>query len=156
ETAPDNTGLFEVYDDNLLATVGDAFTTKMIPTYVIGIAIANTTSPTAKDGNPDNINTYDKLNELADAGGKARPGDVKFYDTENQNELQDALNEISMQILSCTIDLDPVPVYPDYVEVTVNGMAYGNKQVADCMAEDGWHFTNDMKNQIELCGKACS
>ena len=111
---------------------------------------------TLKDGNPDSTNTYDKLNELATLGGKPRPGDVKFYDTQNQVELQTALSEISMQILSCTIDLDPVPKYPDYVEVTVNGVAYGNKQVMDCMTEDGWMYTNPEKSQIELCGKACS
>jgi len=156
ETAPDNTGLFEVYDDNLPMVVGDAFMNKNIPTYVVGIAIQNVTSPASKDGNPDNTNTYDKLNELATLGGKPRPGDVKFYDTQNQVELQTALEEISQQILSCTIDLDPVPKYPDYVEVTVNGVAYGNKQVMDCMTEDGWMYTNPEKSQIELCGKACS
>ena len=156
ETAPDNTGLFEVYDDNLPMVVGDAVMNKNIPTYVVGIAIQNVTSPASKDGNPDNTNTYDKLNELATLGGKPRPGDVKFYDTQNQVELQTALEEISQQILSCTIDLDPVPKYPDYVEVTVNGVAYGNKQVMDCMTEDGWMYTNPEKSQIELCGKACS
>jgi hypothetical protein len=156
ETAPDNTGLFEVYDENLPMVVGDAFTNKQIPTYVVGIAISDVTSPAAKDGNPDNTNAQMRLNELADLGGKPRPGDTKFYDTQNQVELQAALDEISMQILSCTIDLDPVPVYPDYVEVSVNGMAYGNMQVTDCATENGWMFTNDMKNQIELCGTACS
>lgn len=156
ESAPDNTGLFEVYDENLPMVVGDAFMNKEIPTYVVGIAIQNVTSPATKDGNPDDTNTYDRLNELATLGGKPRPGDVKFYDTQNQNELQTALSEISMQILSCTIDLDPVPKYPDYVEVTVNGTPYGNKQVMDCMTEDGWMFTNPEKSQIELCGKACT
>lgn len=156
EDAADNTALFENYDVNLPAVVGDAFTTNNIPTYVVGIAISNVTSPAAKDGNPDNTNAFDKLNEVALAGGVPRDGDVKFYDTQNQLELQAALEEISMQILSCTIDLDPVPVYPDYVEVSVNGVDYKNMQVKDCASENGWQFTNDMKNQIELCGTACS
>lgn len=156
EEAPDNTGLFEVYDESVPMLVGDAFTNKDIPTFVIGIAIKNETSPMTKDGNPDNTNTYDKLNEVAIAGGKPRPGDTKFYDTQNQVELQDALNMISMQILSCVIDLDPAPVYPDYVEVEVNGVNYGNKQVMDCATENGWMFTGPEKNQIELCGTACT
>lgn len=156
ETAPDNTGLFEVYDENLPMVVGDAFMNKNIPTYVVGIAIQNATSSASKDGNPDNTNTYDRLNELATLGGKPRPGDVKFYDTQNQVELQTALEEISMQILSCTIDLSPVPVYPEYVEVSVNGVMYGNMQVTDCATESGWQYTNDMFNQIELCGQACA
>lgn len=154
--APDNTTLFEVYDENLPTVVGEAFTTKQIPTYVVGIAISDVTSPAAKDGNPDNTNAFQRLNELAELGGKPRDGMTKFYDTQNQLELQAALEEISMQILPCVIDLDPVPVYPDYVEVSVNGMAYGNMQVTDCENESGWKFTNDMKNQIQLCGAACS
>jgi hypothetical protein len=156
EDAPDNTGLFEVYDELLPAAVGDAFTNKMIPTYVVGIAISDVTSPAAKDGNPDNTNAFMRLNELADLGGKPRPGDTKFYDTQNQVELQAALTEISMQILPCTIDLNPVPVYPDYVEVSVNGVDYKNMQVTDCASEDGWQFTDETKSKIELCGKACS
>lgn len=156
EEAVDNTGLFEVYDESVPMIVGDAFTNKAIPTYVVGIAIANMTSAAAKDGNPDNTNAYDKLNEVAVAGGVPRPGDTKFYDTQNQIELQDALNQISMQILSCTLKLDPVPIYPDYVEVTVAGVEYGNMQVKDCMTESGWMFTSPAMDEIVLCGQACT
>ncbi|PCC71644.1 von Willebrand factor type A domain-containing protein [Nannocystis exedens] len=157
EDAANNAELFEQYDENLSMVVGDAFTNLNIPTYVVGIAIKDETSPTANDGNPDNTNAFQKLNELADIGGRPREGDVKFYDTQNQVELQMALEEISMQILSCTITLDPVPKYPDYVEVSVNGTAYGNTQVASCDgSEDGWMFTTPDKNEIILCGKACS
>jgi hypothetical protein len=146
--------LFEVYDDGLPAVVSEA-NSLGIPTYVIGIGIKNVTSGTTPDGNPDSTNTFDKLNELANMGGVPQAGDVAFYDTQNQLQLQAALESISMQILSCTIALDPVPVYPDYVEVTVNGMEYGKDQVADCAAEDGWQFTNAEKTEIELCGAAC-
>ncbi len=156
EDAPDNAGLFEVYDANLPTVVGDAFTGMGIPTYVVGIAISDVTSGTAKDGNPDNTNTNEKLNELAVLGGVPRDGDTKFYDTQNQIELQAALAEISMQILSCTIKLDPVPVYPDNVEVTVDGTPYGKMQVMDCDAEDGWMYTTEAMDEIVLCGKACA
>lgn len=155
EDAADNTALFENYDANLSTVVTEALG-KQIPTYVVGIAITNTTSSAQKDGNPDNTNTFEKLNELAVAGGVPRDGDVKFYDTQNQLELQAALEEISMQILSCTIKLDPVPKYPDYVEVTVSETAYGKKQVTDCATESGWMFTSDAKDEIVLCGQACT
>ncbi len=152
--APDTETLFEQYDADLPAVVAEA-AMQGIPTYVIGIGIQNVTSGMMQDGNPDNTNSYDALNEVAIAGGKARPGADKYYDTQNQIELQAALEEISMQILSCTIALDPVPKYPDYVEVTVNGMAYGKKQVTDCATEDGWMFTDETKSSITLCGAAC-
>lgn len=157
EDAADNGQLFEVYDENLPAVVADAFTSLSIPTYVVGIAIKDETTPTANDGNPDDTNTNTKLNELADAGGRPRAGATKFYDTQNQVELQMALEEISMQILSCTIALDPLPKYPDYVEVEVNGVEYGSKKVTTCDgSEDGWMYTSEEKNEIILCGAACA
>jgi hypothetical protein len=155
ENAPDTTTLFEVYDDKVATTVADALAMG-IKTYVVGIDISQEVSGAAKDGNPDNTNTYEKLNLVADAGGVPRPGDEKFYNTTNQNELQAALDMISMQILSCTIDLNPLPKYPKNVEVS----PYGNVQVMDCMTEDGWHYlpqvNPDDPLQVELCGKACS
>ena len=154
ENAASTTVLFEEYDADLPAVVAEA-AAMMIPTYVIGIGISMVPSGATQDGNPDNTNAYEKLNEVAIAGGKPRPGADKFYDTQNQLELQDALNEISMQILSCTIALDPLPVYPDYVEVEVNGTKYGKMQVSDCATEDGWMFTDDSKSSITLCGAAC-
>ncbi|MBL9106534.1 MAG: VWA domain-containing protein [Myxococcales bacterium] len=155
--APDTTTLFEVYDENLATVVADAFA-QGIPTYVIGIGIQDMTTGTAKDGNPDSTNPFQRLNEVADAGGVPRAGDVKFYDTQNQIELQDALNDISMQILSCDpILLDPPPKYWEYVEVAVDGTPYGSgmMQVTDCMTESGWQYTDETHTAIRLCGEAC-
>ncbi len=156
EDAPDTTTLFEMYDDSVATTVAAA-AAMGIQTYVVGIDISQEVSGAAKDGNPDNTNTYEKLNLVAEAGGVPRPGDEKFFNTTNQDELQSALNMISMQILSCVIDLEPTPKYPDFVEV----VPYGKKQVTDCMTEDGWMYLPEdpMKPgvlRIELCGKACS
>lgn len=155
EMAPDAPTLFEMYDEDVAPTLAEAFANG-IPTYVVGIAISKEMSNVAKDGNPDSIVPYDKMNEVAIAGGVPRAGDDKFYATNNQEELQAALEMISMQILSCVIDLSPLPKYPDYVEVT----PYGKKQVADCATEDGWHYlpqqNPDDPLQVELCGKACA
>ena len=72
------------------------------------------------------------------------------------NEQFSRADLISMQILSCTIDLNPLPKYPKNVEVS----PYGNVQVMDCMTEDGWHYLPQMNPddplQVELCGKACA
>ena len=156
--AADNTALFEVYDDGLATALSDALA-KGIKTYVVGIDISQEVSGATKDGNPDNTNTYEKLNLAAEAGGVPRPGAEKFYNTTNQDELQAALDEISMQLLSCTIDLSPEPVYEDYVEVTVKEM-YGKMQVADCSTQDGWKYVPKMNPddpvRIELCGQACA
>lgn len=155
--APDTDTLFEMYDQQLAATVAAA-AAMGIKTYVVGIDISQKVSGAAKDGYPDNTNSYEKLNEMADAGGVPRPGIEKFFNTTNQGELQAALETISMQILDCTITLDPTPVYPDFVEV----LPYGKTQVTDCISEDGWMYLpkldpNDKEEplRIELCSQAC-
>ena len=169
EDAPDTTTLFEMYDDNVATTVAAA-AAMGIKTYVVGIDISQVVSGAAKDGNPDNTNTYEKLNLVAEAGGVPRPGDEKFFNTTNQDELQSALQMISMQILSCVIELDPTPFYPDNVEV--NGFREGQpvadpKQpkvpITDCENQDGWMYLPkidpndpDELTRIELCGQVCS
>lgn len=161
--AANNTERFEQYDDNLPVVVADA-AAMGIPTYVIGIDILDLTSPMITDGNPDDTNTYVKLNELAEAGGTARPGDEKFFNASNQIELQAALMEITEAIVSCEIPLgQPVPkgFYIQQVEVGADGdpgqLVYDGKdtQVADCASESGWEYTSETRDTIVLCGAAC-
>ena len=158
ENAPDPTTLFEVYDDAVMETVAAA-AAMGIKTYVVGIDISQEVSGEVKDGNPDNTNSHEKLNLMADAGGVPRPGAEKFFNATNQNELQAALQTIAMELVSCTLDLDPTPRYPDFVEIT----PYGKSQVLDCMTEDGWMYLpkqdpNDPEEltRVQLCGQACS
>lgn len=153
--AADNAGRFEVYDEHLPEVVEQAFIAE-IPTFVVGIDIKDVVSPVTQDGNPDNTNTYEKLNELAVAGGMPRDGAERFYNTSNQIELMAALEAITEQILSCTITLDPPPDELQYVnEVIVGDQYYGMTEVEDCATEDGWHFVDAEKTTIELCGAAC-
>jgi Mg-chelatase subunit ChlD len=147
---------FEIYDGALATTVTEA-AGNGIPTFVVGIDIKDELSETKQDGNPDATNTFEQLNSLAVAGGvpKNDPNE-QFYNSQNQIELQDALTAIAQQVLPCVIDLDPIPVYPNFVEVEVNGTNYGNTQVTDCDTEDGWQFVDDTFAQIQLCGAACT
>jgi hypothetical protein len=153
--AIDNAERFEAYDAALAGVVSDAFTNGT-PVFVVGIDIKDEVSSTTQDGNPDATNTYMELNALAIAGGvpKNDPNE-QFYNAQNQIELQDALTAISQQVLSCVIDLDPAPKYPNFVEVTVDDLMYGTDQVMDCATEDGWMFSNPEMSQITLCGAAC-
>jgi hypothetical protein len=154
--------LFEVYDDQLPVVVGQANADK-IPTFVVGIDIKDVTSDAAQEGNPNNTNTYEKLNEVAVAGGQAREGDEKFYNTANQLELQAALMSISELITSCEFPLSmPVNENLQRLEELIvdqmggNPLIYDNEQVADCATESGWHYTDATKSAIELCGDACT
>ncbi len=162
ENAPGLEVLFEVYDDEVAATVAAA-AAMGIKTFVVGIDITSEVSGESKDGLPDNVNVYEKLNELAIAGGVARAGDEKFFNATNEGELKAALELINGQILSCIITLDPTPYYPSDVEVNGFGEGAQAGKITDCMAQDGWHYLpwsdpqdSDEPLRIELCGKACS
>ena len=147
--------LFEVYDANLPTIVGNAFTMDNIKTYVIGIATVNMVTPNQQDGNPNGINPFDKLNELATLGGTAKPGPEKFYNADNQIELADALNAIVADAFSCTIELTSEPAFPDKTKVKVGGMTL--MKINDCATENGWKYKDPAPpyEAIEICGTAC-
>jgi len=144
--------LLENYDPDLTGTVSDAWLNDGIPTYVVGIDIDNFV--VTGTGIPD-VNPYEKLNELAPLGGKPRPGGPPyFYQTVNQVELQDALQQIIDDTLSCVVDLDPEPPEPDNISVFIGGVLV--PEITDCATQDGWMYVSPPPyDQIELCGTAC-
>ncbi len=146
--------LFENFDTNLGTVVGAAFSEREIPTFVVGIDIVDATVGAGNDGIPE-ANTFVELNTIAEAGGRAKPGAEKFFNTANELELMAALGEIAGQVVSCVIPLDPLPVHPDFVEVEIGGMTI--ERVEDCATEDGWVYANPEGpyDALELCGTAC-
>jgi hypothetical protein len=150
---PSDCPLLEDYDPDLHPAVNDAWLTDGIPTYVVGIDIDNFLVTGV--GVPD-VNPYEKLNELAPLGGRPKPnGPPHFYQTVNQVELQDALQEIIDDTLSCIVDLDPLPPEPENISVFIGGVEV--PEITDCATEDGWMYVNPPPyDQIELCGTACT
>ncbi len=153
--AEEVTELFEDYDQSLHTVVEDAWLGEEIPTYVVGIAIRDQVLPAAVDGAPDGINPHEQLNMLAEQGGRPRDGEVRYYATTNQVELEAALAEIVGQQFDCTVGLDPEPEHPQFVEIEVGGETVA--RIDDCATEDGWVFTNPdgPYDSVELCGAAC-
>jgi hypothetical protein len=147
--------LIEDYDDDLLPVVAAAWSQDEIPTYVVGINIENDLLGAGIDGNPE-ANPYEKLDEVAAAGGRPNPaGPPAFYQAEDQLELHESLQQIVEESLSCTVRLDPVPELPEHIEVLVGGTEV--PAINDCAAEDGWTYVppNPPWDAIELCGSAC-
>lgn len=147
---------FEVYDPSLHTIVETAYMVDGIPTYVVGIDISDVTSTDVQDGNPNGINPFQKLNELAEQGGKAKADlNEKFYNAVNQLELQAALDLVVYDALTCIIPLESEPPFPDSTTVEIMGVEI--PVVRDCSVEDGWVYTNPLGpyDGIELCGAAC-
>ncbi len=144
--------LFEDYDEGLHDLVSDAFMIDGIPTYVVGIDIQNVTSPSVQDGAPDNTNPFDRLNELAEDGGVPQMGTEKFYNSSNEIDLQNALNEIATDVQSCVVPLGNEPPEPDKVKIFVNDNEV--PQVMDCENEDGWIWSVEF-TEVTLCGTYC-
>jgi len=146
--------LFEVYDADLPAVVGDAFSVDAIPTFVVGIDILNEVIGESEyDGKPA-VNTFEKLNEVAVAGGRPRDGEEKFFNALNEADLQAALQQIAGQVVSCTVPLDPAPEHPNFVSIEIDGQDV--PRATDCETEDGWIFVDpSAPNLVRLCNAAC-
>lgn len=111
-----------------------------IATYVVGIAI-------------DDPNSKSQLTNLADVGGKPNDnGPDPYYSTQNQIELEAAIQQIVDDTLSCTIAVNPEPTQPELFEVWIDDQQY--PAVTDC-ADDGWMWTAE-HSEIQLCGAACN
>jgi hypothetical protein len=138
--------LMEVYDDTWPATVEAARLEHDITTFVVGIEIPNEHAPDQIDGMPY-VNPYEALNDVAVAGGAPRPGDEKFYNSTNEQELLSAVAGILDQITRCTIDLStteagaPDPTQIPFVEFAANGVKV--PKVDDCESQDGWTWLED-------------
>ncbi len=146
ETAQTNEQLFEFYDTALPTLVGQAHADG-IDTYVVGVNIANMVVNDGVGGDPNNINPAMKLNEVAQAGGTG-----SFVNSQDQQQLLNALNTVIESVKTCVIPLDEAPVFPEFTKVFVNNQEW--PMVDDCNSENGWVYSNPY-DEIELCGTAC-
>jgi hypothetical protein len=135
-----------VYDEALPLAVEAAYAAG-IPTYVVGIGMSH-------NGSGVDIDPIDALDEVAQLGGVPNTeGEYAFYDTQDEQQLADALDDIAAKV-ECTLTLDSAAPGPAYTTVTIDGQVW--EHVDDC-SQDGWRFTNDSYpyNTIQLCGAAC-
>jgi hypothetical protein len=139
---------FDEYDTELPNVVRSAYMDERIPTYVVGIDI--------RDEAEENTgrNVRDDINAVAEAGGVARQGADKFYNTASEVELAQALGSIAAAV-ECTVTLEDLPAAKEGVTLTIGGASY--PMVDACGDADGWRFTGESApwDTIELCGGAC-
>lgn len=134
---------FTLYDENLAPQVA-AIAGEGIPTYVIGIDIVDAF------GQVPAANPYDRLSEVAIAGGRPRAGDEPFFNTRSEADLSAALANVAAA-LQCNLSVDDLPAQGDRIHVSLGDVTL--PEIASC-DEDGWRRTDD--GRIELCGDACT
>ncbi len=106
-----------------------------IRTFVIGI--------------PGSDAYADVLDELARAGGLARPGSPSYYRVSDADELTETVSTLGITIaLSCTIELTEPPPDPTLVNVFFDG------QLVPADPVDGWTFSD--AQTVQMLGQACA
>jgi hypothetical protein len=109
-----------------------------IDTFVIGL------------GEDLNNSNPDLLNAMAEAGGRARPGPVKYYQANSLAELQEVLDSIGEQVMSCELQLDIPPDVPSWLWVYFDGVPI----MPDPTHQDGWDYDVAL-NKITFYGPTC-
>lgn len=109
---------------------------KGIRTFVIGISLSGTSAT---------------LNKMAEEGGTARVGTVKYYPVSDQAQLEMALKNITSQIISCSFQLSSLPQSNMEVYVTVGGLVVKR----DTTHMNGWDI-DTMSKTLTFYGNACT
>ena len=113
---------------------------------------------TQASNNPRDVNPFDELTAVAVAGGVPNPVTMGFYAGNSQADLDAALNQITSNIFSCTVTLNPapVPIQSALVTITVNGIDYDTPLAGatECLTQNGWYWSNSF-TEITLCNTMC-
>jgi hypothetical protein len=109
-----------------------------IDTFVIGIVGPDPSGDTS--GIPA---LRDGLNQMADAGGRARAGAIRYYEAVDGAALSSALTAIVASATDCRFSLSSTPARPSRIEVSFDGSR---------VPASGWSLTG---TTLEFSGFAC-
>jgi hypothetical protein len=125
-------------DQHTLDVITDLHQNQSIDTFVIGM-----------EGTAEYV---DLLNAMAVAGGQPQQGGTTdYYAAADQTQLLAALQAIAVSVISCQIELEVAPEFPDEVNVFLDG----NEIPRDPTKTNGWDYTDDTYLTIELYGTYC-
>jgi hypothetical protein len=132
------TGASCLDDTHVLQVIADLRQKHATDTFVIGLAGSSGYSAL--------------LDQMAVAGGRQQQGaSSKYYAADSQKQLEAALSAIAGSVISCAIQLDETPKYPDKVKVYMDGQEIPR----DTTHQNGWDYTDASLTRIELFGPAC-
>jgi hypothetical protein len=88
------------------------------------------------------------LSDMAEAGGRPRPGGIKYYQANSLLDLQNAFEEIGKAVFDCSLALEVVPEKPEWIWVYFDGQPVSRD------TQNGFDY-NGAENMIEFFGQAC-
>ena len=133
-------GAFDCLDDaRTVNVIGDIFTTRQIPVYVVGIGGGEL---------PAYIQTLDAM---AVAGGRAGPTSPKYYDVQTPAQMSSALTTIRDSVTRCTYLTPSVPTDANAISIEIDGVLVKR----DPNHVDGWDWVDQTYGVIGLFGSAC-
>ncbi|MCC7108688.1 MAG: hypothetical protein IT382_05335 [Deltaproteobacteria bacterium] len=89
------------------------------------------------------------LNSMATVGGTALPGATKYYEADNEAQLQAALEAITQRVLSCRVNVGASLDTADSINVRIGDLVV----TRDTARQNGWDVTTP--GVVELFGAPC-
>jgi hypothetical protein len=91
-----------------------------------------------------------ELTAIAEAGGTARDGDLKYYQADTAQELEDAFEAIGGRALNCSYSLGDARPDPEDLYAYFDGQPVAR----DPLRRNGWDYDSG-RNEIVFFGAAC-
>jgi len=114
--------------------------TQKIPVYVIGI------------GSTERPEFLKVLDDMAVAGGRARPTAPRHYNVQTAAEMKSALQTIQEAVGKCTFLTPSAPTDPSAISVEVNGVSIPR----DTTHTNGWDWVDQAYGTLTFFGPACN
>lgn len=116
-----------------------------IDVFVLGIAIKDPAATT----DMGLLKAHRTLNMMADAGGRARIGDIKYYPATSETDINKAVTEIAAAAVSCTLPLAQNPPADASTRVDID------KVLVEENVTEGWSFGPN-RSSVILNGTLCA
>ncbi len=126
-------------DTRTISTIRDIADNQKVPVYVIGI------------GSLESAAFRKVLDDMAVAGGRAKPTAPRYYSATTPAELTSALGSVRDSVGSCTFLTPSAPTDPNAIVVQIDGQSVAR----DTTRTEGWDWVDQAYGTLALFGDAC-
>lgn len=126
-------------DERAIGAIREIAEVQQIPVYVVGI------------GGTEKPEFLEVLDEMAVAGGRARPTVPRHYNVQSAAALRDAFSEIQSTVARCTYLTPSAPDDPSAIDVEIDGVPIPH----DPSRQNGWDWADRAYGTMTFFGSAC-